>query len=110
MDTKTILKWLYIGGALVAALAGAFRFSNDILTQVLIIIGVVVGLFYFDSADLMNFGIRYLVIAAVAASLNALIFIGPYLTGFFTGFVGFLGPVVLAMAVMFFVRKYFGKM
>jgi len=107
MDMKMVWKWLYIGGALVAALAGAFSFSNDILTQILIVIGFLVGLLYFDSADLMNFGVRYLALGAAYMSMDKLMAVGSYITGFFGGFFMFLGPVVLGMGLMFIWKKYF---
>jgi len=107
---KTVWKWVYVAGVLVASLAGAFSFHNDILTWVLMIAGVLVGLLYFDSSDLMNFGIRYLVLGMAATSLDKFVAVGPYISGFFQGFFGFVGPVVLAMIVMFFLKKYFGLM
>jgi uncharacterized membrane protein len=108
-DVKTVLRWLYIVGILVASLAGAFGFSNNILSIVLAIIGLLAGLFYFDSADLMNFGLRYLIVTAAAGSLSVLPVVGTYITGFFVGFATFLGPVVLGMVIMYFWNKYFGN-
>jgi uncharacterized membrane protein len=105
-----IWKWVFIVGALVAAVAGAFKFQNQILTWLLILAGVLVGLLWRDTEDLMGFGIRYLLLAAVAAALDAVPAVGPYLTGFFQGFVGFLGPVALATLVMYFWKKYFASM
>jgi uncharacterized membrane protein len=110
MDFKGVLKWVYVIGVLVASLAGAFSFHNDILMWVLMVVGVVLGLFYFDSSDLMNFGIRYLALGVAASALDKFVAVGPYITGFFQGFFGFVGPVVLAMIVMFFIKKYFGGM
>lgn len=103
-------KWAYVLGILVASVAGAINFSNEILSIVLALLGLLVGLFYFNSDDLMNFGLRYLIVTAAAGSLGLLPMVGGYITGFFTGFAGFLGPVVLGMAVMFFWKKYFGSM
>jgi uncharacterized membrane protein len=108
-DMATFWKWLYVVGILVASVAGAAGFQNNVLTMVLVAIGLLAGLFYFDSSDLMNFGIRYLVVTTAAASLSVFPVVGGYLTGFFTAFAAFLGPVVLGMAVMFFWKKYFGS-
>ena len=105
----TFWKWLYVAAILVASIAGAAGFQNDILSIVLVLIGLAVGLFFFDSADLMNFGLRYLIVTAAASSLGVIPVVGGYLTGFFTSFAAFLGPVVLGMVIMFFWKKYFGS-
>ena len=102
-----IWKWVFVVGAIVAGLAGAFSFQNQILTWILILAGVLVGLLWRSTDDLTGFGIRYLLLFAVAKALDAVPAVGPILSGFFTGFVGFLGPVALATLVMYFVRKYF---
>lgn len=109
-DSTAFWKWLYVGGILVASIAGAAGFQNSILSMVLVAIGLLAGLFFFDSSELMNFGLRYLVVTAAAGSLGIFPVVGGYLTGFFTAFAAFLGPVVLGMAVMFFWKKYFGSM
>jgi uncharacterized membrane protein len=109
-DVKTVLKWSYVVGILVASITSAIGWSNDILTVILALIGLLAGLFYFDSADLMNFGLRYLIVTAAATSLGVFPVVGTYITGFFVGFATFLGPVVLGMVIMYFWNKYFGKM
>ncbi|KAA0260288.1 MAG: hypothetical protein EDM79_18795, partial [Chloroflexi bacterium] len=76
----------------------------------LVFIGFLVGLFYFDSSDLMNFGLRFLIVSAAAPSLNVIPVVGLFLTGFFTSFAAFLGPVVLGMVIVYFWKKYFGSM
>lgn len=106
---KSIWTWLYLGGALVAALAGAFGFSNDILTIILVILGFIVGLLAFETEDLMNAGIRYLVFAITYNALGALPAVGSYLTGFFGGWFNFLAPVFLARGIMYMWKKYMGK-
>ncbi len=115
MASNPAWKWVYVVGGLVAALAGAFaQFVpspiNTYLGYLLMIVGVLVGLFYFDSADVVNFGLRYLILLAAAKALDSFIAVGPYISGFFTGFAGFLGPVVRAMLVVYFWKKYFGSM
>ncbi len=114
MGGNSAWKWVYVIGGLVAALAGAFaQFIpspfNTYLGYLLMIAGVLVGLFYFDSADVVNMGLRFLILVAAAKALDSFIAVGPYLTGFFTGFAFFLGPVVLAMLVMYFWKKYFAS-
>ncbi len=110
MGMGDLWKWVFVVGALVSAIAGAFGFKNEILTLVLILAGVLVGILWRNTEDLMGFGIRYLLLAAVAGALGAIPAIGSYLSGFFGGFVTFLGPVALATLVMYFVKKYFGSM
>jgi len=100
-------KWVFVIGGLVAGVAGAIQFQHEVLTWLLILAGVLVGLFWRDTDDLKGFGIRYLLLFAVAASLDAVPAIGPIVTGFFQGFVAFLGPVALATLFMYFYKKYF---
>ena len=106
---NSIWKWLYLGGALVAALAGAFGFSNDFLSIILVIVGFVVGLVAFEADDLMNAGIRYLVFAITYNALGAIPAVGGYLTGFFGGWFAFLAPVFLGRGIMYMWKKYMGK-
>jgi len=74
----------------------------------------VVGFLYFDSADVQNFGLRYLILGTVAAASGAFLgvtgMVGGYVSGFLGGFFNFLGPVVLAQIIMYFWNKYFGDM
>jgi len=109
-DMSNMWKWLYVVAILVAAVAGALGFQNTILSIVLALIGLLLGLFYFDSSDIMNFGLRYLIVTAAAGSLGILPVVGTYLTGFFTAFAAFLGPIVLGMVIIYFWKKYFGSM
>ena len=109
-DMGSVWKWVYLIGGVVAALTGAFGFHNDILSWLLILAGVLVGLFYMDTEDLMGFGIRYLLFAAVATALGMVPAVGTYLSGFFGGFLAFLGPVALATLFMWFWKKYFSGM
>jgi hypothetical protein len=44
---------------------------------------------------------------AVASALDKFIAVGTFLTTIFTAVVGFLGPVLLTVLVMWFIRKYF---
>ena len=103
-------KWLYVASILIASVAGAVGFQNNILSIILALIGILVGLFYFNPDDLMNFGLRYLIVSAAASSLSAFPVVGGYITGFFTAFAAFLGPIVLTLAFRFFWKKYFGSM
>jgi uncharacterized membrane protein len=109
-DIDDIWKWVFVIGVLVAGVAGAIGFANNILTWLLILAGILVGLFWRDTEDLKGFGIRYLLLYAVAGSLSAIPALGGILTGFFQGFVGFLGPVALATLFMYFWKKYFADL
>lgn len=109
-DMGMVWKWVYLLGGLVAALAGAFAFQNNVLTMLLILAGVLVGLFHMDTEDLMGFGIRYLLFYYVSGALGMLPAIGSFLSGFFGGYLGFLGPVALATLFMWFWKKHVASM
>ena len=100
-------KWLYVAGTVVAGVAGALAFQNDILTWVLILVGVLVGIFHFDVENFKEFGIVYLVLLAAAGAFGAFIAVGGYLTGFFMGLAGFLGPIALTLLVRLFIKRNF---
>jgi hypothetical protein len=104
---KKIFKWVYLLGLLVAIVAALFLPDASWLTLLLMLAGILVGIFFFDSSDVVNLGIRYLVLTVVAGALDAVPTVGPYLTTIFQAVVGFLGPVVLTVLVMFFINKYF---
>ncbi len=106
---KTISKWLYIIGLLVAGLLGALSFQNQWLSLLLVLMGILAAIFYLDPADFVNAGIRFLVLTVVAGALNSIPAVGSYITGFFSGVVAFLAPVLLTLLVMHFVKKYFMK-
>lgn len=103
-------KWLYVVGILAASVAGAMGVQNEILSIIFAVIGILAGLFFFNADDLMNLGLRYLVVAAAAGSMNAFPIAGKYITGFFTAFTAFLGPVILTLVVRFFWKRYFSNM
>jgi hypothetical protein len=106
MGMSTIWAWVYALGMIVAGLAGGLGLNNPILTYVLILAAVLVGLFYFDPEEVGQFGLRVIVLIAVQTGLGLLPApVGPFFNGFFGGWVFFLMPVVLAMAVMFFWKK-----
>ncbi|MBC8333961.1 MAG: hypothetical protein ISR59_08400 [Anaerolineales bacterium] len=106
-ESNALWKWLYVGGVVVSGLAGAFVIENAILGLVLIIVGILVGIFYFDPENFLDFGVPYLVLGLAAKTLFNLIAIGPFLTGFFVGAFTFLGPVALTLLVMLFIKKNF---
>jgi len=109
-DSRAMWRWVYVGGGLVAALAGAFSFENQILTWLLVLAGILVGLFYADTEDVTNTGVRYLLLGAVYNALGFVPAVGPFITGFFGGFFAFLGPMMLALLFMWFWKTVASRM
>ena len=105
-DRRFLFKWLFILGGLTAGVTNAIAFQPDYLIWTLMVVGIVVGLFYFDSDDLINIGLRYMIFGAVANAVGGFYKIGSYLGAFFLGFFYFLGPLVLTIVVVYFVKKY----
>ncbi|MFH1185671.1 MAG: hypothetical protein V1755_11645 [Chloroflexota bacterium] len=99
---NTVWMWVYAVGMVVAGLAGGLGFSNNILNLVLLLAAVLVGLFYFDPDEVGQFGLRVLVLYFAKEGLGLVPGVGGFITGFFGGWVFFLFPVVLAMALRFF--------
>src|SRR5512136_2260090 len=104
---KNLFKWVFLVGLLVAVVVALVNFSAVWLTIILILAAVLAGIFYFDSEDIVNQGIRYLVLVATATALDKFIGVGPYLTAIFQAAVVFIGPAVLTVLVVHFVKKYF---
>jgi len=104
---KTIGKWLYLIGLLVAVIAGAFTLSYSWLSLILLVMGVLAAILFVDSSDVVNGGIRYLVLLAVYSALGSVPAIGKFFTGAFGGAAAFLAPVLLTTLVVYFVKKHF---
>lgn len=104
---KTIGKWLYFLGLLVAVITALLGFQAIWLSLILVLIGILVAIFFFDSDDIVNLGIRFLVLGAVKDVFTGIPAIGPYLSGIFGAVFTFLGPVVLTVLVIWFVKKIF---
>lgn len=111
-DSNALWKWVYLIGLLVAGLVAAFSITvlDPYLQWLLILAGILSGIFFLDSGDLVNFAIRFLLLGAVWKALDLVPVAGPYLSGFFGGVLGFLAPVGLTLLVMYFWRKYFTMM
>jgi len=107
-------KWVYLIGVIVAGLAGAFSsFVSSVqpwLGWLLLLAGILSGVFFLDSSDVGNFAIRFLLLGATAKALDAIPAVGPYFSGFFGGVFSFLMPVGLTLLFMYFWNKYFGSM
>jgi hypothetical protein len=113
MGMGSLWKWIYLIGLVVAGLVAAFNFTmaDPYLGWLLLLAAILSGIFFLDSGDVVNFGIRVLLFFAVLKGFDAIPApIGPYLTGFFTGVWGFLAPAGLTLLIVYFWKKYFGKM
>lgn len=108
------LKWLFILGGLAAGVMNALV-TNEVITvddqyslivTALMAVGIIVGIFYFDLDDLINIGLRFMILGAAAGTIGSFYKIGPYLASFFLGFSYYLGPIVLTLVVVYFVKKY----
>jgi uncharacterized membrane protein len=101
MDMKTVGKWAYLVGLVVAILTALVGYSAPWLGLVLMVLAVLAGLLYMDTGELTNYGVRYLTLFAVAAAFNAFPFVGPYVTAIANAMVGFFGPIILTVLLVF---------
>jgi len=101
MNIKTIGKWAYLVGLVVAILTALVGYYASWLGLVLIVLAVVAGLFYMDTKELTNYGVRFLTLFTVSAALNAIPFAGPYVTALADAMVGFFGPIILTVLLVF---------
>ena len=106
-----ILKWLFVIGGIATGAVNSLAINPDFnipsfLIWVSVGIGVIVGLFYFKSDDLINVGLRFMIFSAAARSLPGESEFVAYATAFFLGFAFYLGPIVLVMAIVYFVKTY----
>ena len=92
--TKMIGLWAFIIG-LVLAILTVFVDLGDWVVQVLLLLGILTGIFHDMKKDIARLGIIYLALLAVSGALKDLVLIGPVITNIVTAWVGFLGPVVL---------------
>ena len=98
---KTIGKWAYLIGLVVAIVTGLVGFYASWLTLLILVLAVVTGLFYMDTKELTNYGIRYLTLFTVTAALLGFPFVGPYITAIANAMVGFFGPIILTVLLVF---------
>lgn len=104
--SKTVGKWLYFIGLLIAVIAGLFSLSYSWLSLILVLMGILAAILFLDSEDVVNFAIRFLLLFAVSSALDAVPAVGKYITGMFTSVVAFLAPVALTLLVVHFYKKY----
>jgi len=109
-----LFKWLFILGGLAAGVLNVLVVNEiipsdtqyQIIATGLMCVGIIVGLFYFNSDDLINIGLRFIILGQAANFVNGFIKIGGYLAPFFLGFAYYLGPIVVTLSVVYFVKKY----
>jgi hypothetical protein len=99
MNTKTIGIWAFILGLELAMVQVFFDLGTWVI-QVLILLGIVVGVFHPIRKEIVPLGIVYLAVAATAASMDGLLYLGPIITEIATAWAKFLGPVVLTAMLM----------
>ena len=102
---NTIWMWVYAVGMVVAGVLGAVGFSNTYVSLVLLLAAILVGLFHFDYEEVGQFGLRVLVLFFAKEGLGLVPALGTFVTGFFSGWVFFLWPIVLMLALRFFWHK-----
>lgn len=114
-------KWVYLIGIIIAGLLGAFGSflhlggpAAMVISWLLILAGILSGLFFLNSEDVVNFGIRVLLLFAVKEALSPAVIgsfnLGQYVTGFFTGVYDFLLPVGLTLLVVYFWKRYLSNL
>jgi len=104
---KNYGKWFYLGGMLVAVLAGLFSYQATWLSLILLLLAILAAVFYFDSDDIVNFGLRFLIFAAVKDVFGMIPYIGSYLSTIFGAVFAFVAPVVFTTLIIWFVKKNF---
>ena len=102
MNTAKIGKWAFIGGLVVAVLAGLF-FQPGWAVWVLAILGVIVGLLNVTAEDTRSFLLASIALTLSATALNtlpllgtALSFILPFVVAFVAG-----ATIVIALKELF---------
>lgn len=106
-----LFKWLFILGGVATGILNALAINPDFtipsaLPWVAFAIGVILGVFYFKSEDFINIGLRFMIFSAVTRALPGTSEAVAYADAFLLGFSFFLGPIVLTLAVVYFVKKY----
>lgn len=99
MKTKTIGLWAFLLGLALSMLTAFFDLGSWTV-QVLIVLGILVGLFHPIRKEFVPLGVIYLVLNTAAASADGLYLIGPFITAVAAAWTKFLGPVVLTAFLM----------
>jgi 4-hydroxybenzoate polyprenyltransferase len=85
---------------LALAMISVFVDLGGWVTQVLIILGILVGLFHPIRKEIVPLGVVYLALTFSAASIGELVVIGPYVSEIASAWAAFLGPVVLTAMLL----------
>ena len=106
-----LFKWLFIIGGVTTGVLNSLAINPnftipDVIPWISFAIGVIVGIFYFSSDDFINIGLRFMIFSAVARALPGTSEAVSYIVAFFLGFSYYLGPIVLTVAIVYFVKKY----
>lgn len=108
MDMKTIGKWSYLVGLLLAIVTALIGYSAEWLALTLVGLAVLAGLLFGDTEKLVEYGVRYLTLVLVAAALDVIPFVGPYITSIAEAMVAFFGPAILTILLVFNYKQVVG--
>jgi len=107
--SNRIIAWAFIVGVLIAIVVGLFGASaaiapyTGILTTILVVAGIIVGLFNINPAETNNYLLATVSIVIVAAlssnSLGLIQGIGPYLQSVFSALMAFIVPAVMVVGL-----------
>jgi uncharacterized membrane protein len=98
MNTAKIGKWAFIGGLVVAVLAGLF-FQPGWAVWVLAILGVIVGLLNVTAEDTRSFLLASIALTLSATALNTLPIVGTALSFILPFVVAFVAGATIVIAL-----------
>ena len=98
MNLKTMGKWAFIAGLVVAVLAGLF-FQPDWAVWVLAILGVVVGLLNISVEETRGFLLASIALTLSASALNTLPVVGKALSYVLPFVVAFVAAATIVVAL-----------
>jgi len=115
--SNSVIAWAFIVGALVAILLGLFGTSSavapyaGVLVTILVLAGLIVGLFNITPEETNNYLLAAVSIVVVSAladdSLSLIQGVGPYLQNMFVYLMAFIVPAVLVVGLkaIYYVSK-----
>ena len=108
MDFKKLVKYGYVLGLVVVVVTALVGFSAEWLSLIVVILAILTGLFLAEPEKLTDYGVRYLVLVAVAAALNSFPFLGEYVTTIAMAMAAFFAPIILTVLLMFNFKQAVG--